>query len=304
MSTTMQGAKLNPARYGGSQRSKWRKTVPFWIGRFFLYAFLILCALIFIFPFYSMFIGSFMSDSALFSRDPQFWPKNGFDIGSYQQLFAEIGFGRPLFNSFYMAFVRTIGSLFFCSLAGFVFAKRHFPGRDRLFVFMLITMMIPGQITLIPWYLLMMQTFKWGDTYWPFWLPEWAYAFGIFWMRQYIASTIPDEMLEAASMDGATLFGTFWRIVLPLIAPGMAVLGILNFVEGFNQFLGPLLILTDPEMITAPLALANFKGTTVIAPRYSLMFAGSTLATLPLIAVYFAFQKQLVSGIMSGAVKG
>jgi len=123
-------------------------------------------------------------------------------------------------------------------------------------------------------------------------------------MRQYIASTIPDEMLEAAAMDGATLFGSFWRIVLPLIAPGMAVLGILNFVEGFNQFLGPLLILTSPDMITAPLALANFKGTTVIAPRYSLMFAGSALATLPLIAVYFMFQKQLVSGIMSGAVKG
>ena len=215
-----------------------------------------------------------------------------------------MNFGRPLFNSFYMAAVRTLGSLFFCSLAGFIFAKRHFPGRDKLFVFMLITMMLPSQITLIPWYLLMVQTFKWADTYWPFWLPEWAYAFGIFWMRQYITSTIPDEMLEAAAMDGATLFGSFWRIVLPLIAPGMAVLGILNFVEGFNQFLGPLLILTSPDMITAPLALANFKGTTVIAPRYSLMFAGSALATLPLIAVYFMFQKQLVSGIMSGAVKG
>jgi ABC-type glycerol-3-phosphate transport system permease component len=284
--------------------SKWQRMLPFVIGRIFLYAFLIVCALIFIFPFYSMFLGSFMRDSQLFSRDPQFWPSDGFNMSAYQQLFTELGFGRPLFNSFYMALVRTIGSLFFCSLAGFIFAKRRFPGRDKLFVFLLITMMIPGQITLIPWYLLMVQTFKWSDTYWPFWLPEWAYAFGIFWMRQYIASTIPDEMLEAASIDGASLFGSFWRIVLPLIAPGMAVLGILNFVDGFNEFLGPLLILTNPEMITAPLALANFKGTTVIAPRYSLMFAGSTLATLPLIAVYFLFQKQLVSGIMSGAMKG
>ena len=284
--------------------NRWRKWVPFLLSRTLLYLFLSLCAIVFIFPFYSMFIGSFMSDSALFSRDPQFYPRNGFDIGSYQHLFSEIGFGRPLFNSFYMALVRTLGSLFFCSLAGFVFAKRHFPGRDKLFVFMLVTMMLPSQITLIPWYLLMVQTFKWADTYWPFWLPEWAYAFGIFWMRQYIASTIPDEMLEAASIDGASIFGAFWRIVLPLIAPGMAVLGILNFVEGFNQFLGPLLILTDPDMITAPLALANFKGTTVIAPRYSLMFAGSALATLPLLIVYFMFQRQLVSGIMSGAVKG
>jgi ABC-type glycerol-3-phosphate transport system permease component len=295
---------LRATRPSPTRPSAWRRWLPFLVGRTLLYGLLLLFAIIFVFPFYSMFVGSFMNDSALFSRDPQFWPQNGFDARAYAQLFNEMNFGRPLFNSFYMAAVRTLGSLFFCSLAGFIFAKRHFPGRDKLFVFMLITMMLPSQITLIPWYLLMVQTFKWADTYWPFWLPEWAYAFGIFWMRQYIASTIPDEMLEAAAMDGATLFGSFWRIVLPLIAPGMAVLGILNFVEGFNQFLGPLLILTSPDMITAPLALANFKGTTVIAPRYSLMFAGSALATLPLIAVYFMFQKQLVSGIMSGAVKG
>lgn len=283
---------------------RWKRLVPFVIGRIFLYAFLILCAIIFIFPFYSMFIGSFMTDTALFSRNPQYWPRDGFRTDAYVQLFTQLGFGRPPFNSFYMATVRTLGSLFFCALAGFIFAKRRFPGRDKLFVFMLLTMMLPAQITLIPWYLLMVQTFRWADTYWPFWLPEWAYAFGIFWMRQYILSTIPDEMLEAAAIDGSSIFGSFWRIVVPLIMPGLAVLGILNFVEGFNLFLGPLLILTDPAKITAPLALANFQGTTIIAPRYTLMFAGSTLATLPLIVVYFAFQKQLVSGIMSGAVKG
>jgi cellobiose transport system permease protein len=272
--------------------------------RVLLYLVLIGFALIFIFPFYDMFIGSFMSDTALFSRDPQFWPKNGFDPTSYIQLFQELGFGRPLFNSFYLATIRTLGVLFFCSLAGFAFAKRRFPGRDLLFVLMLGTMMLPGQITIIPWYLLMVQKLQWGDTYWPFWLPHWANAFGIFWMRQFIASTIPDEMLEAAAIDGSSVFGAFLRIVLPLIVPGMAVLAILDFVQGFNDFLGPLLILSDPDMITAPLALANFKGTTIIAPRYSLMFAGSTLATIPLLIIFFAFQRQLISGIMSGAVKG
>jgi ABC-type glycerol-3-phosphate transport system permease component len=269
-----------------------------------LYLLLIFFALIFLFPFYDMFIGSFMSDTALFSSEPQFWPKEGFDPKSYVQLFQELGFGRPLFNSFYMAAIRTIGVLFFCSLAGFAFAKRRFPGRDQLFYIMLGTMMLPHQITIIPWYLLMVQKFQWADTYYPFWFPAWAGAFGIFWMRQYIASTIPDEMLEAAAIDGSSVFGSFVRIVLPLIAPGMAVLGILDFVAGFNDFLGPLLILSDPDKITAPLALANFKGTTIIAPRYSLMFAGSALATLPLLIIFFAFQKQLVSGIMSGAVKG
>lgn len=272
--------------------------------RALLYAVLILFAGIFIFPFYDMFIGSFMSDTALFSRDPQFWPKDGFDTRAYIQLFNELGFGRPLFNSFYLATVRTLGVLFFCSLAGFAFAKRRFPGRDALFFIMIGTMMLPGQITIIPWYLLMVQKLGWADTYWPFWFPHWANAFGIFWMRQFIASTIPDEMLEAAAIDGASVFGSFIRIVLPLIVPGMAVLAILDFVQGFNDFLGPLLILSDPRMITAPLALANFKGTTIIAPRYSLMFAGSTLATIPLLIIFFAFQRQLISGIMSGAVKG
>ncbi len=272
--------------------------------RVLLYVLLIFFALIFLFPFYDMFIGSFMSDTALFSRNPQFWPRDGFDTTSYVRLFQELGFGRPLFNSFYLATVRTLGVLFFSALAGFAFAKRRFPGRDQLFYTMLGTMMLPGQITIIPWYLLMVQKFHWNDTYWPFWLPAWASAFGIFWMRQYIASTIPDEMLEAAAIDGSSVFGSFIRIVLPLIVPGMAVLGILDFVQGFNDFLGPLLILSSPDKITAPLALANFKGTTIIAPRYSLMFAGSTLATLPLLVIFFAFQRQLISGIMSGAVKG
>jgi cellobiose transport system permease protein len=286
------------------QEGRLRRRVTQTALRVLLYGFLILCSIIFLFPFYSMFLGSVMSDTALFSRDPQFWPRDGVNFGTYVQLFTQMGYGTPLFNSFYLALVRTAGALFFCSLAGFAFAKRQFPGRDKLFVIMLITMMLPTQVTLIPWYLLMVQRLGWADTYWPFWLPDWAYAFGIFWMRQYIMTTIPDEMLEAAAIDGASVFGAFIRIVIPLIVPGMAVLGILNFVEGFNLFLGPLLILTDPNKVTAPLALANFMGTTVIAPRYSLLFAGSTMATVPLLIVFFLFQKQLISGIMSGAVKG
>jgi len=282
----------------------WQRLSMKIITRTAIYSLLILFALIFLFPFYTMFVGSFMSDNALFSRSPNIWPKGGFNPVSYLQLFQELGYGRPLFNTFYLAFVRTLGTLLFSALAGFAFAKRRFPGRDRLFIIMLATMMLPSQVTIIPWYLLMVQKLGWANTYWPFWFPEWATAFGIFWMRQYIASTIPDEMLEAAAIDGCSVFGTFRRIVLPLIVPGIAVLGILNFVEGFNLFLGPLLILSDPEKITAPLALANFKGTTIIAPRYSLMFAGSALATLPLLIVFFAFQKQLITGIMSGAVKG
>jgi len=286
------------------KQREWSVLIPRIIGRVFLYILLIAFALVFIFPFYDMFVGSFMKDSDLFSSKPNLWPRGGFNTKSYVQLFGELDYGRPLVNTFYLAAVRTVGTLFFSALAGFSFAKRQFPGRDKLFFAMLATMMLPTQATIIPWYLLMVKVLQWTDTYWPFWIPSWASAFGIFWMRQYVASSIPDEILEAATIDGCSTFWTFWRVVLPNIAPGMSVLGILTFVQSSNLFLGPLLLLSDPKMITAPLALANFKGTTVIAPRYSLMFAGSTLATLPLLIIFFAFQKQLISGIMSGAIKG
>ena len=282
----------------------WRLLVPRIVTRVLTYILLLIFAVIFIFPFYDMFIGSFMQDSDLFSRHPNLWPKNGFDISSYRELLTELGYARPLINTFYLAAVRMIGTLFFSALAGFTFAKRRFPGRDKLFFAMLATMMLPRQATIIPWYLLMVKVLKWTDTYWPFWIPAWASAFGIFWMRQYITSSIPDEMLEAATIDGCSVFGAFQRVVLPNIAPGMSVLGILTFVQSSNLFLGPLLLLSDPKKITAPLALANFKGTTRVAPRYSLMFAASTLATFPLLIVFFAFQRQLISGIMAGAIKG
>lgn len=286
------------------RRRQWEVLIPRIIGRFFLYILLIIFAFIFLFPFYDMFIGSFMEDSDLFSRTPRFFPVNGFNPTSYRQILFEMGYARPLFNSFYVSTVRTIGTLFFCSLAGFAFAKRHFPGRDKLFIAMLTTMMLPSQATIIPWYLLVVKYFKWANSYLPLWIPAFATAFGIFWMRQFIASSVPDEMLEAATIDGCSVFGTFTRVVLPTITPGLSVLGILTFVNTFNDFLVPLLILDHPSKITAPLFLANFRGTTIIAPRYSLMFAGSTLATLPLLIIFFSFQRQLISGIMSGAIKG
>ncbi|MCS7219820.1 MAG: carbohydrate ABC transporter permease [Anaerolineae bacterium] len=286
------------------RKRQWHILIPKIIIRFWVYVLLVIFAVIFVFPFYTMFVGSFMQDSELFSRYPNLWPKRGFDLTSYRQLFAELNYGRPLFNSFVVATGRMLGSLFFCSLAGFAFAKRRFPGRDKLFFFMLTTMMLPTQITLIPWYLLMVKYLKWGNTFLPLWIPVWASAFGIFLMRQFIASSVPDEMLEAATIDGASVFGMFIRVVLPIITPGLAVLAILTFVEGFNDFLGPLLVLSDSRMFTAPLALANFKGSTIIAPRYSLMFAGSVLATVPLLIIFFAFQRQLISGILSGAIKG
>jgi ABC-type glycerol-3-phosphate transport system permease component len=283
----------------------WKILLPRLFQRMLIYILLLVFAFIFLYPFYNMLIGSFMDDSELFSKTPTFWPKS-FDFEAYKVLFTLNGYnyGRALLNTFIIAGGLTIGTLFFSSLAGFVYAKREFPGRDKLFMLMLLTMFFPTQATLIPWYLLMVQKLHLGNTYWPLWTAALTNAFGIFWMRQYIRSTIPNEIIEAASIDGCSMWGTYWRIILPLCTPGLSVLGILSFVAGFNDFLGPLLILSDPEMFTAQLVLANFKGSTIIAPRYSILFAGGVLATLPLVIIYFIFQRRLIEGVMSGAVKG
>jgi multiple sugar transport system permease protein len=285
-------------------RRQWNLLLPRYLGRAVIYVVLFIMLIIFVFPFYDMLIGSFMDDTDLFGKYPTVWPKEGFDVESYLDLFRVYNFWRPLINSFVLSTGHTLGVLFFSSLAGFAFAKRRFPGRDKLFFLMLATMMMPYQTTIIPWYLLMVKILKWTDTYLPFWIPAWATAFSIFLMRQYIASSISDELLEAATIDGCSVLGLFLRVVLPVSTPGLAVLAILSFVGSWNEFLGPLLILSDPNRFTAPLALVAFQGSPRVAPRYSMLFAGSVLATLPLVGIYFLFQRQLISGIMSGAIKG
>jgi len=273
------------------------------LARAISHLFLTTFAVIFLFPFYTMFVGSFMRNEQLFTFTPNIWPKGGLNFSNYPQLFQELPFGRNILNSLAVASVQTVGVLFFCSLAGFAFAKRRFPGRDVLFVLMLATMMLPHQSTLIPWFLLMVKL-HWLNTFWPLWTPWWAPAFGIFLMRQFVAASIPDELLDAATVDGCSVFGMYWRVVLPVMIPGLSVLGIINFMNAYNDFLYSLLVFSKTHMYTAPLALALFRGSEITAPRYTMMFAGSVLATIPLLIVFFAFQRRLIEGILSGAIKG
>lgn len=270
--------------------------------RVLLYLFLLLMAAIFLFPFYTMLVGSFMHLDEIFSFQPNLWPAHP-TMDDYVQLFAQFPYLRYLVNSFAVATGQTIGVLFFCSLAGFTFAKRRFPGRDVLFLVMLTSLMIPGQTTLIPWYLLIARL-HWLNTYLPLWIPWWAPAFGIFLMRQFIAASIPDELLEAATTDGCSLFGIYWRVVLPVITPALTILGVLNFINAWNDFLYSLLVFNSESMRTAPLALALFLGSSTSTPQYTWLFAGSVLATVPLIVVFFTFQRRLMEGIMAGAIKG
>jgi len=274
--------------------------------RALIYLILALLALFFMLPFYTMLVASFMERSALTSVEPHLWPDPAI-FDNYVALFfgnlMDTSFLRAIVNSTLLAVGQTIPALLLASLVGFVFAKRDFPGKNFLFFAVLVTMMLPYQATIVPFFLLMVKL-GWINTFWPLWLPWWAPAFGIFLMRQIIQATIPDALMDAATIDGASLLGIYWRIVLPLVKPGLAVLGILNFMNAWNDYIYSNIVLNDVDMFTVPLLLALFKGSQIAIPEYGIMAAGSIVSTIPLLIIFFAFQRWLVSGIMSGALKG
>jgi len=290
------------------------------IGYALLYAFLVVLAIIFMFPFYSMLVGSLMPKEELFRSYPQLWPPNGPQFTAYRLLLqiaspeevaasglqniSNYNFIRYIFNTLLIASVAVALQVFFNTLAGYTFAKRYFPFKDQLFGVILATLLLPAAINFVPFYLLVAGTLGWKDTYWPFWIPNLATAFGIFLMRQFIASTIPDELIDSATIDGASQFQIVTQIVMPIMAGGMVVLGILTFVAVYNEYILTNLIISKPDLRTVQLFLANFKQATIRAPLYDLLFAGSVMATVPLLILFFVFQRRLVEGVMSGAIKG
>lgn len=290
------------------------------VGYGLLHAFLVVLAVIFMFPFYSMLIGSLMPKEELFKSYPQLWPPDGPRLTAYRLLLqiaspeevadsglqniSNYNFVRYIFNTLLIASVAVALQVFFNTLAGYTFAKRNFPFKNQLFSVILATLLLPTAINFVPFYLLVAATLGWKDTYWPFWIPSLATAFGIFMMRQFIASTIPDELIDSATMDGASQFTIVTRIVMPIMAGGMVVLGILTFVAVYNEYILTNLIISKPDLRTVQLFLANFKQATIRAPLYDLLFAGSVMATIPLLILFFVFQRKLVEGVMSGAIKG
>lgn len=272
--------------------------------RLIIYLLLLGLSLLFAFPFYYMYITSTMSLSEIFTMNPKLLPEK-WHLESYRVLFRTFPFGRNMFNSLLIATADTIGTLFFCSLAGFALAKLRFPGRDKIFWFILATMMMPTQIRLIPLYQLM-DTFRWRNTYFGVIVPGLVSAFGIFMMRQYITQALPDELMDAATIDGCSEFGIYWRICLPVIVPGLTVLALLTFVGSWNSFLWPLLMLDKPKMFTAPISLVMLlRGGGDAGPLYyTAMLAGATLSTMPLVVLFLFSQRLFMPGIMSGAFKG
>ena len=219
---------------------------------------------------------------------------------NYFKVWDDIPIPRYFANSLIVAFAAVALNLITCSLAAYPLAKIQFKGRNTIFTIILSTLVFPPQLVMIPLYVMAVRVFGFQNTYHGLVLPFATSAFGIFLLRQ-IYQSIPDELLEAARLDGATEFGIWWRVLLPLIRPGLATLAIITFVNSWNDFLWPLLMLSDRGMFTLPVGLAFLRG--FFSGNLRTVAAGIMIATIPMIIFFMAFQKQFIRGL-SGAVKG
>ena len=266
-----------------------------------MYGFLIIISIYMILPFFWMLSSSLKPESEIFSIPPILISKN-MTLDSYREVIIDHNIFRIVLNTFIVAFSATMLRVFFCSLAGMGFSKYRFFGKGALFAILLGTMIVPFTVTLVPLYTLMTR-FKWIDTFLPLIIPGAASAFGIFFMRQYI-STINDELLDAARVDGASEFSIYWRIIVPIIAPGMTSLGLIFFMQVWNDYLWPSVILKSPERFTLPTAITTMIQTMIGRPIYGQQMAAAVISIVPLLIIFLVFQRRFVEGITAGAIKG
>ena len=264
-----------------------------------IYAVLILAGIAFILPFYWMLVSSFRP-AAQFYQLPLPLVPNPPSLENFETLFARSNFTRGMLNSAFLAIVSVILQVWFCALAGYTFAKLRFRGRQPLFVGILATMMIPLGVGLIPNFIIMARI-GWVDTYRALIVPGIANAFGIFWMRQYCLS-VPDELLDAARVDGAGEFGIFSRIVLPVIRPALASLAIFVFLSSWNDFLAPLVFLRSEDKFTVQLWLSIVSRQGNVS-QPALVMAGSVLASIPIVFLFATLQRHFIAGLTAGSVK-
>jgi multiple sugar transport system permease protein len=220
-------------------------------------------------------------------------------FSGFKRLFQQNNMGMWFINSLYIGVVVTIGVLLFDSMAGYVLAKKKFPGRNFIFWLIISTMMIPSQVTLVPMFI-MVRDLGLMDTHWALILPDLSMVFGVFLMRQFMFS-IPDELLEAAKIDGASEWKTYWRIVLPLARPGLAALGIFTFMNVWNSFLWPIIVLNSAELYTLPVGLKTLQDANLA--DFKLLMSGAAIAAIPMIIVFILFQRHFVKGLTLGGVK-
>lgn len=242
---------------------------------------------------------SLKDSGSVFQFPPQWIPRPAL-WRNYIEAWNAMPFGRFYLNSIFVGTVVTLGQVVTSSMAAYAFARLKFPGRDKLFFGYLATMMIPGSVTMIPVFILV-KMIGLVDTYTALILPGFFSAFGTFMLRQFFMS-LPRELEEAAKIDGCSLFGIYWRIILPLSKPALATLTTLTFMGSWNNFMWPLIITNSTEMKTLPIGLQSFQGQ--YETNWTLLMAGSLIVLIPVIVVFLANQKFFVEGIQLGAIKG
>lgn len=269
-------------------------------GQILLYIFLALGSLVTLLPFVWMILGSFKSSAEIIQVPPTFWPENP-TLENYLTIFNDprVPLARFYLNSIIVTVSNVVLILFTSSLAGFIFAKYKFAGKDILFLLVLSTIMIPFPVLMIPSYLILV---KLGliDTLWALIVPSAVNAFGIFLMKQFIES-LPNELLDAARIDGATEWGIYWRVILPQVGPSLATLGIITFMTHWNNYLWPLIVVTSTEKRTLPIMLTWFNGMNY--QRHDIVMAASVLVIVPILLVYALFQRYIVKGFVLSGMK-
>ena len=262
-------------------------------------ALLLAAAVITLCPLLWMVSVSFMSPGEASSFPPPFLPRQA-TLANYRQLFGQEGVGRYFANSLFLATAATLLSLTFNVTAGYAFAKLRFAGRERIFRLLLGALIIPGQVAMIPLFLLL-KNMGLVNSYLGVLIPSLANVFGIFLVRQY-ALSLPDDLLEAARIDGAGELRIFRSIVLPVLGPILVTLAIFTFLGSWNDFLWPLIVLTDKDLLTLPVALAALSREHV--QDSELMMAGAVLTILPVLVLFLALQRHYIQGLLAGSVKG
>jgi multiple sugar transport system permease protein len=270
------------------------------------YVVITVVAIIVFMPFILSFLGTFKSNPEVTAYPPTFLPREWHPENWVQTWSVEISgagknvFARWFFNSFWLAVVNMASQVFFCSLAAYAFARMRFPGKELIFSFIIASMAIPGAVTLIPGYVFFAKL-GWINTYWPLIVPKLVVPFGIFMLTQFFKS-IPRELEEAAYMDGASRFRTYWSVAMPLSRPALITLAIIQFQGSWNDFLGPLLYLRDAKLLTLTVGLNFFK--TQYAVEWNKILVGSMFNAIPILIIFFIFNKYYMEGASYSGLAG
>ncbi|MGG3740880.1 carbohydrate ABC transporter permease [Paenibacillus chibensis] len=293
MSSTIQAgmkAGVNPSDLAGKK--------PWNIGNLIGNVILTLSTLFFIFPFYWIITGAFKKQTTATAIPPEWFPLHP-TLQNWSDLFKN-AIWRWTFNSFFISFCEMAAVCLVAALAGYVLAKKSFPGRKIIFTMFVAAMALPKQVILVPLFT-MLADFGWVNTYRGLILPAIGWPFGVFLMKQF-SQTIPTEVIEASKIDGCSEVRMFSTIILPLLTPALGALAIFTFIGSWNDYFSQLIMTRSTSMMTLPMGIATLQGE--YTTNYGVMMAGAALASVPMIAIFLTFQKAFTQGITMGAVKG